>query len=83
MKEKSIESCSVISNRYGGTTGGSMNNQMYRNVHRDGLYSSYSGRQKTRFSKKGRGVCISPQQELLSLKNDTPPLLKLMGPSNL
>ena len=67
MKEKRIESSSFISNGHERGSEGSMNNPMYRNVCVDGTYSSYSGREKTRFQKMYRGVCISQKKKFWEL----------------
>ena len=67
MKEKPIESGSLTPNGYEGGTKGSMNNQMYRNIHVNGYYSSFSGRDKNRFTKKMRGVCITQNKKFWEL----------------
>lgn len=64
MKEERIKSSSFMSNGWGFSgSGGSMNDQMFRNVCVDGIYTSYSGRQKTRFHKRMRSVCINQKKK--------------------
>jgi hypothetical protein len=68
MKEKRIESSFFIENSHKCCgSSGSMNNSMYRNVCVDGTHSSYSGREKTRFQKMYRGVCISQKKKFWEL----------------
>ena len=47
---------------------GSLSNQMYRNIHtQGGVYTSYSGRKKKRFTDKSRGVCLSKKWQFWEL----------------
>ena len=63
MKEERIKSSSLMSNGCGSSgSDGSLNNQMYRNVCCHGYYTPVSGRQKNRFHKRMKGVCISQKK---------------------
>ena len=57
---------SGLSGLYG--SGGSMNNQMYRNVHSKGIYIPNSGRAKRRFHRRvNEGYCLSKKKKFYQL----------------